>query len=114
MSTRSRVRPVVVGVDGSEATWSAIAWAVDYAIDASAPLRVVAAYHPDALEAGPTLSGAHMNPTSRLAERTAREHAYSAAAYARSLGSPCGWRSPASPTAPHRFFSRRAERPWQS
>lgn len=86
MSTRSRVRPVVVGVDGSEATRIAIAWAVDYALGSSAPLRLLAAYEPDALEAGLAAAGAQVDPRNRPARARAREQAYAAASYARSLG----------------------------
>ncbi|WP_157546486.1 universal stress protein [Mycobacterium sp. IS-1742] len=41
METTHRIRPVVVGVDGSQAALDAVRWAVDEAAARSAPLRLV-------------------------------------------------------------------------
>ncbi len=77
------VRPVVVGVDGSPETLPAIAWAVEYATSTRAPLRLVAAYHPDALEDGLSIAG---TATSTVSSFTlACRHAEDAARYVRSL-----------------------------
>ena len=41
MTNAADTRPVVVGVDGSQAALDAALWAADEAVDRSAPLRLV-------------------------------------------------------------------------
>jgi nucleotide-binding universal stress UspA family protein len=82
-SAHELARPVVVGVDGSPETRPAIAWAVEYATSTSAPLRLVAAYHPDALEDGLMMAG---TGTSNVSSFTlASRHVEDAARYVTSL-----------------------------
>ncbi len=41
MTNAADIRPVVVGVDGSQAALAATLWAVDEAVDREVPLRLV-------------------------------------------------------------------------
>jgi nucleotide-binding universal stress UspA family protein len=82
-SAHELARPVVVGVDGSPETLPAIAWAVEYATSTSAPLRLVAAYQPDALEVGLMIAGTGTSKGSSFTQ--ACRHAEDAARYVRSL-----------------------------
>jgi nucleotide-binding universal stress UspA family protein len=82
-SAHELARPVVVGVNGSPETLPAIAWAVEYAMSTSAPLRLVAAYQPDALEEGVMTAGTGTSNGSSF--RQACRHTEDAARYVRSL-----------------------------
>ena len=110
MSTNAESRPVVVGVDGSPTMFLAVAWAVDYASSTSAPLRIVVAHHPDALEDELLAAGAPSDRSQPRVVRVAQQHADAAAAHARALDPHVHIESAALPGAPTTILLEEAQR----
>ena len=110
MSTNAESRPVVVGVDGSPTMFLAVAWAVDFASSTSAPLRIVVAHHPDALEDELLAAGAPSDRSQPRVVRVAQQHADAAAAHARALDPHVHIESAALPGAPTTILLEEAQR----